>query len=193
VLTLDPDTMMPTNGLSPPSRARTPGSNRSYGRPGQRGGTYSMARPGSRFGQNSSFGGDDSDSDGEGRHGHRSGRSSPAYSDSSSRSESNRSHDGWRNGFRTRANSQLPNRADPGRRRIMDLHKQVFNQEVGTPRANMATPVELPGDKGVSFYQGRSSLHGRMHVQCIEDAANNFRERPAPVTGVIKDEDEVWG
>ena len=29
----------------------------------------------------------------------------------------------------------------------MDLHKQVFNQEVGTPRANMATPVELPGDK----------------------------------------------
>lgn len=29
----------------------------------------------------------------------------------------------------------------------MDLHKQVFNQEVGAPRANMATPVELPGDK----------------------------------------------
>jgi hypothetical protein len=36
----------------------------------------------------------------------------------------------------------------------MDLHKEVFkNGENGG--MSMATPVELPGDKGVSFYQGK--------------------------------------
>ena len=92
--------------------------------------------------------GDESDSDGEGgRHGPRSGRSSPAFSDTSRRSEeSGRSHDMWRNGFRTRAKLGI-DRFDPGRRRIMDLHKQMFAEDGGLPKVNMATPVELPGDK----------------------------------------------
>ena len=47
---------------------------------------------------------------------------------------------------RHRAASPAPT-SDSGRRIIMDLHKQAFGQEIGPARANMATPVELPGDK----------------------------------------------
>ena len=57
-----------------------------------------------------------------------------------------RSHDMWRNGFRTRAKLGI-DRFDPGRRRIMDLHKQMFSEGTDSPKVNMATPVELPGDK----------------------------------------------
>ena len=60
-----------------------------------------------------------------------------------------RSHDMWRNGFRTRAKLGI-DRFDPGRRRIMDLHKQMFSEGTDSPKVNMATPVELPGDKVLS-------------------------------------------
>ena len=61
----------------------------------------------------------------------------------------------------------------------------------GTRRSNITTPIEMPGDRGVSFYQGRSSLHGRMLGQSFESVAIGFKDQP--IDDVIRDEDEVWG
>jgi len=74
----------------------------------------------------------------------------------------------------------------------MELHKEMFAQR-GNQGVNLATPLELPGDKGVSFYQGSSSLAGRMHKQTIDNAVSGFKDRPPPIVGIMRDEDEVWG
>ena len=69
----------------------------------------------------------------------------------------------------------------------------LYRAEGNVPQPVTKADVNVVVWQGVSFYQGRSSLHGRMHVQCMEDAANNFKERAPPANGVIRDEDEVWG
>lgn len=78
---------------------------------------------------------------------------------------------------------------DPRRKQIMDMHKQMF---VGD--RSMAEPLELPGDKGVSYYQGASSLGGVM-TSAAMDSSNPTKWRiqdPAP-RRALQDEDEMWG
>mmetsp|Transcript_29262 Transcript_29262/g.76823 ORF Transcript_29262/g.76823 Transcript_29262/m.76823 type:complete len:404 (+) Transcript_29262:146-1357(+) len=66
------------------------------------------------------------------------------------------------------------------RDQVMELHKELFGN-----RCDLATPVELPGDNGVSFYRGSSGLVGVMLSAAGEEAAVARR--------TDSDDDEMWG
>ena len=70
----------------------------------------------------------------------------------------------------------------------MDMHKQMF---VGD--RSMADPLELPGDKGVSYYQGASSLSGVMTSAAVDQTNPVKRGDDAAPSRVVREEDEMWG
>eukprot|EP00961_Rhodomonas_salina_P000834 11927-Rhodomonas_salina.1 len=63
----------------------------------------------------------------------------------------------------------------------------------GSDPEGITKPVELPGDKGISYYQGRSSLAGRMAYASIDFAGSGVPKAPFVPPGGMRDEDEMWG
>ena len=47
------------------------------------------------------------------------------------------------------------------------------------------------GKQGVSFYQGRSSLHGRMTAD--PNQSREYLPPPPPMGVLLRDEDMMWG
>eukprot|EP00277_Geminigera_cryophila_P012450 CAMPEP_0179447112 /NCGR_PEP_ID=MMETSP0799-20121207/30869_1 /TAXON_ID=46947 /ORGANISM="Geminigera cryophila, Strain CCMP2564" /LENGTH=92 /DNA_ID=CAMNT_0021237451 /DNA_START=88 /DNA_END=366 /DNA_ORIENTATION=+ len=77
----------------------------------------------------------------------------------------------------------------PNRRRIMEMHKELL----GDSSNNMTTMEKLPGDKGVTHYQGIGSMSGRMAENFKDTLPGSAKPTRPPEVRRYREEDEMWG